>query len=285
MDVIATSFSMAFLVTFVHPITVLPDHPNSLQIRNGHEATPHHYTWMVTIQAEYSPNDFEHVSGGTLLNAHQVLTAAHVCRKFKFLKTKSRRMRCVFGKHDVSQQEVGQVAIRVKDVSCFPQVHYKKHLHDICIMELESGVPFTMQITPAILAAPGSSMAGPCLLIGWGSDGYLRVKPRLQQMTVTPQEISLCQELEPKFSLKNICSQDAASPDHGDSGGPVMCDVNGELRVFGVHSYNVGLRNNQVVAAHVDVREYAEFIADPLRNPNSCSITMCTGFNCLYNSF
>ncbi|XP_055350407.1 granzyme M-like [Paramacrobiotus metropolitanus] len=238
MAVVISSFLMATLVAMVYPLSLIPDNQNSLQIRGGREAIPHSYPWMVSVQKEYIPNHFEHVGGGTLINARQVLTAAHVCREFVFLKKEGRRMQSLLGKHDVTEVEEGEVAILIKAVHCFPNVHYEQHNHDICIMDLVDDVSFTDHIAPALLAVPGSEFAGLCILPGWGTNGYVRVTPRLQEMDVTPRDISLCRNLEPSFCTTYMCSKDTASPTHGDSGGPVMCHFNGELRVTGVHSYN-----------------------------------------------
>ncbi|XP_055350413.1 chymotrypsin-C-like [Paramacrobiotus metropolitanus] len=262
-----------------------PDVQNSLGIRFGREAIPHAYPWLVSIQMEYTTNHFMHQAGGTLINSKQVVTAAHVCREV--VKREGVRFRCLFGKHDVSQTEEGELVIGVKAVSCYKHFNYDKFLHDICVIQLQSEVPaFTSRISPATLADSESSLPRSCILAGWGSDGYWPVTPKLQEMTVSLMDISVCQKLDPLFPKIDICSQDKPYPKHGDSGGPLMCKFNGQLKVVGVHSYLVKKKAGDMrCAAHTDIRLYGDFIAKPPKDPKYClgGRPTCSGPNCIWN--
>ena len=199
-----------------------------LKIIDGTETQIHEYPWMVSLQIGGS-----HFCGGSLINEHWVLTAAH-CLEFGNVPDFLSRLNVVLSDHDLNvDTEATQVYRGVSKIVVYPWWHnIAGSSGDIALIQLNQPVQFTTTIRPICLPTNAEDTYGSELgtTIGWGitEDGeqsaFLReVELNILENTTCyenyrPLDVEIrkdmiCTFLGPK-GTENICS--------GDSGGPLM---------------------------------------------------------------
>jgi len=197
-------------------------------IVGGVSAQKGFYPWQVAI---YYDGDF--LCGGSLIDDKHVLTAAHC---FKYLSLDFSRYEVVLGDHDRSKDEGTEASMKVKDISQHEEYKFESDTHDIAIIELQSMVIYSDDITPICLPPAEAVLpkGSKCYLTGWGKtrhDGtsvnklmevkmpivgrdHCQVRNAFNYHVVNDRMI--CAGYDDGFTFASGC--------HGDSGGPLACE-------------------------------------------------------------
>ena len=217
-----------------------------LKIIDGTETEIHEYPWMVSLQVGGS-----HFCGGSLINEHWVLTAAH-CLEFGNVPDFLNRLNVVLSDHDLNTtSETTQVYRGVSKIVVYPWWHnIAGSSGDIALLQLDQPVQYTTTIRPICLPTNPEDTYGSQVgtTIGWGitEDGaqseFLRevelnilenvtCYENYRPLDVEIRKDMICTFLGPK-GTENICS--------GDSGGPLMVpNKRGRFTHVGLTSFSL----------------------------------------------
>ncbi|XP_072509182.1 serine protease 38-like isoform X1 [Notamacropus eugenii] len=206
------------------------------RVLGGENAVEGEWPWQVS----FFYRGF-HTCGGSVLNKHWVLTAAHCFDQvLNFLDLFE-----VFAGFTDLQMSDGQGQRReIAMVIIHPR--YKlthPNGNDIALVQLKTPLKFTSFVLPVCLPSPTIDLqkTNTCWVTGWGK---MRVSGtlvhRLQEAQVPLLDQLLCQILYGSFVLIQedmICASDLSkgkSPCEGDSGGPLVCKFNDTWVQIGV---------------------------------------------------
>nr|CAA41441.2 preproacrosin [Rattus sp.] len=208
-----------------------------IRIVGGQTSSRWAWPWMVSLQIFTSHNSRRyHACGGSLLNSHWVLTAAHC---FDNKKRKVYDWRLVFGAHEI---EYG----RNKPVKEPQQERYvqKIVIHEKYNAVTEGNDIALLKVTPPVtcgdFVGPGCLphfKSGPpriphtCYVTGWGyiKDNAPRPSPVLMEARVDLIDLDLCNSTQwynGRVTSTNVCAgypEGKIDTCQGDSGGPLMC--------------------------------------------------------------
>ncbi|XP_062889264.1 chymotrypsin-like elastase family member 2A [Mobula hypostoma] len=230
----------AFLLAGAYGCGVQRIPPLNPKVVGGVEAVPHSWPWQVSLQnQEYGY--WEHACGGSLIADNWILTAAHCF-------TDCPRCRVVLGAHNIKDPEAGSVVIRIDRRKFFVHKKWNSILfagNDIALIKLTSPVTLSKQIDLICLPKAGTllPLRYPCYITGWGrfyTNGPFADK--LQQVRVPTFNYAQCSSPGGWRPLKSImmCAggDGIVSACHGDSGGPLNCQVAAERwEVHGITSF------------------------------------------------
>ncbi|XP_045869356.1 acrosin [Meles meles] len=249
------------------------------RIVGGQETTIGAWPWMVSLQVFTSHNNRRyHACGGTLLNSHWLLTAAHCF----ISKKKVYDWRLIFGASEIvygndkpakpPQQEryVEKIIIHEKYV---PSLEH----NDIALMKITPPVPCGQFIGTGCLP---QFRAGPpripqvCWVAGWGflKEKVYRVTPTLQEARVNLIDLDLCNSTQwynGRIRSTNVCAgypEGKIDTCQGDSGGPLMCrdNVANTYVVVGITSWGVGCARAKRPGVYTATWPYLSWIASKI---------------------
>ncbi|CAH6791354.1 acrosin isoform X1 [Phodopus roborovskii] len=250
-----------------------------IRIVGGQTAQRGAWPWMVSLQIFMSHNSRRyHACGGSLLNSHWVLTAAHCFDN----KKKVYDWRLVFGAQEI---EYG----RNKPVKEPLQERYvqKIIIHEKYNIVTEGNDIALLKITPPVACGsfigPGCLphfKAGPpkipqtCYVTGWG---YIREKaprpsPVLMEARVDLIDLDLCNSTQwynGRVTSTNVCAgypEGKIDTCQGDSGGPLMCrdNVDSPFVVVGITSWGVGCARAKRPGVYTATWDYLDWIASKI---------------------
>uniref|UniRef100_I3MWU7 pancreatic elastase II n=1 Tax=Ictidomys tridecemlineatus TaxID=43179 RepID=I3MWU7_ICTTR len=225
----------------------LPTHlPQLSRVVGGEAATPNSWPWQVSLQ--YSAyGQWHHTCGGSLVAKNWVLTAAHCI-------SSSRTYRVVLGRHSLSTEEAGSLAVKVSKAI----VHQKWNNNlaqgnDIALLKLATPVTLTDKIQLACLPPAGTILPNnyPCYVTGWGRLQTNGASPDiLQQGLLLVVNYATCSSASwwgSSVKTTMVCAggDGVTSSCNGDSGGPLNCQAaDGKWQVHGVVSFGSTLGCN-----------------------------------------
>jgi len=183
--------------------------------------------------------------GGTIIGPRHVVTAAHcVAGRTQYPTYFTIRV----GEHDTRETEGSEADYRVSRVFQHPRYNYPTRINnDIAVFELERPIVFNKYVQPACLPKKDVPVGTECYITGWGKirhPGYMT--HTLQQARLSVPSNDVCQKKNfPYIGIKvtqtMICGGDGGrshkSGCHGDSGGPFVCEVNGQWELHGAVSH------------------------------------------------
>ncbi|XP_008571074.1 PREDICTED: chymotrypsin-like elastase family member 2A [Galeopterus variegatus] len=225
-----------------------PTHPPQLsRVVGGNDVSPNSWPWQASLQ--YSSNgQWRHTCGGSLVAKNWVLTAAHCI-------SSSRTYRVVLGRHNLSAEESGSLAVKVSKLV----VH--KHWNssqlskgnDIALLKLAVSVSLTDKIQLACLPPADTVLANnyPCYVTGWGRLQTNGILPDILQqgrlLVVSHTKCSSSDWWGSSVKTNMVCAggDGVISSCNGDSGGPLNCQAaNGQWQVHGIVSFGSSLGCN-----------------------------------------
>jgi trypsin len=215
----------------------------STKIVGGYEAQPGAWPWMVGLVYSAAPTVYDgQYCGGVLISSRWVLTAAH-CVKGESISD----FYVVSGVHDLSTDTGSKLG--VKQIIQHPEYNSYKNNYDFALLELTVDAPEKPVAIYSGLSFDGvdASLTGKvATIVGWGSTSpYGDIYPeRLQQVELPIISNTTCSEAYSSEITDNmICagySEGGKDSCYGDSGGPLMVQIDGEWVHAGVVSWGQG---------------------------------------------
>ncbi|XP_025030783.1 transmembrane protease serine 12-like [Python bivittatus] len=248
------------------------------RIVGGRESVQGAWPWQVSLQIYQRGAGFLHLCGGSLINNHTVLTAAHCSTK----NQAPEMWRAVIGLHHLFKHRIYTIKSRVKAI----KVHYyydtEEYRNDIALFQLSKSITYSDYIQPICL--PNSTLVltsdMTCYITGWG------MKKEKGKASYTLQEAQL------KLFPLNICNQytwyagtvssttfcagsetGAVDSCQGDSGGPLVCYLSdSKYYLIGITSYGVGCGRPRFPGIYTSLPKYRHWVEKQLSETNTVSI-------------
>ncbi|KAJ8979419.1 hypothetical protein NQ317_002199 [Molorchus minor] len=255
------------------------------KIRNGEDAEFNEFPWMALLSYK-TANGPDFQCGGTIINDHYILTAAHCVVNVSFPLISVR-----VGEYDLGSKvdcsEKDECLPPVQDLE-IEQIIYPEdynvtlYANDIALIRVASKIDLTREnahpICLPILEEVRTREFNKGIVTGWGfTDPQGKTTDVLQKVTLDSRKLSICKNayvVEPAIKLnhKQLCIGGIAKKDscRGDSGGPfhVPLHFNEEGRYvqFGVVSIGpLYCGYEGVPGIYTKVTYYMDWILDNLK--------------------
>ncbi|XP_006146478.1 brain-specific serine protease 4 isoform X2 [Tupaia chinensis] len=216
------------------------------RIVGGQDSTDAEWPWVVSIQKNGT-----HHCAGSLLTSRWVVTAAHC---FKGLNKPS-QFSVLLGAWQLGNPGPRAQKVGIAWAHAHPVYSWKEGAPaDIALVRLEHPVQFSERVLPICL--PDASVHLPadtaCWIAGWGSihEGVPLPQPQtLQKLKVPIIDSEVCSRLYWRGAGQGAITEDMLCAGYlegerdaclGDSGGPLMCQVDGSWLLAGVISWGEG---------------------------------------------
>jgi len=263
-----------FLCVFTFVIQVLFVHCGiHIMQSSGKPPEPHQYPWILSLQKSRTSNHWKHDCGAALISVSEnlsqsdiVITAAHCfseCRRPNMKDIPADKLRTyqiIAGQHFLNKTE-GQQRLGLNRVKCNPNWNTGQngYQHDIAIVRLNSAINFSEIVKAIRLPSLNQKIDDDhiCTVAGWGKVNDNHHPIALQHATVKIKNEEECanewqHSIEAKYDSKYmICagrhensSTNEQPSEHqkvvclGDSGSPLMCDINGVPTIVGIVSFS-----------------------------------------------
>ncbi|XP_012877635.1 PREDICTED: chymotrypsin-like elastase family member 2A [Dipodomys ordii] len=221
--------------------------PDLGRVVGGQNASPNSWPWQVSLQYS-SGGQWYHTCGGSLVATNWVLTAAHCI-------SNTNTYRVVLGRHRLSTEESGSLAIRVSKHILHENWNPNQVAqgNDIALLKLASHATLSNKIQLARLPAAGTILPNnyPCYVTGWGRLITGGPSPDiLQQGRLLVVDFATCSKptwwgSAVKTTMVCAGGDGVISSCNGDSGGPLNCQTSsGQWQVHGVVSFGSSLGCN-----------------------------------------
>ncbi|XP_054283165.1 trypsin-1-like [Macrosteles quadrilineatus] len=232
------------------------------RIVGGETATKGEFPWLVSLTKNGG-----HFCGGTLVNKHWVLTAAHcLCSGTDTLGTTG--LRVTLSQHNLLQG--GDLRLPVTKVILHPDFRCASYDSDLALLRLGAAAPWSSGVLPACFSDPTAEEA---TVAGWGWTEENSSKGKranvLRKVRLSIVDNMLCQEwyLSQGKALRVQDSQLCAGVEAGgkdacwaDSGGPLMVGEEGEMAVVGVVSTGVGCARPRLPGLYTRVATFLKWM-------------------------
>lgn len=229
------------------------------RIVGGERSSILQYPWMAGVSA------FNFIfCGGALINDRYILTVAH-CFKEDYLKAHA----SVF--LGVTYRDEQQVQYKVEKV--IQHELYNKTIkgrYDIALVKLAEPMIFTEKIRPICLPLPTidvTDLYG--IVTGWGvlSHGG-GVSEELRGVPMRIMDNGNCHKIFDRVDDNNICAGGEEGRDacQGDSGSPLIVEVDDVHRLMGVVSWGVGCARKDYPGVFTSVQHYLPWIIEHTRD-------------------
>ncbi|XP_025084188.1 transmembrane protease serine 9-like [Pomacea canaliculata] len=228
------------------------------RILGGQQATAGEYPWQVSLLY-----NGQHLCGGTIIDSHWILTAAHC-----FDDTYSNYWKVGVGTTDLRSMSSTHVH-SVTGIYVHENYQAGGYIYDIALMKLATPLTLTgRDVRSACLPEAGEKFDGMvCTVTGWGStheDGD--VVRFLQEVDLPILTNSLCSYYlnEGDVHDYNMCAgytQGGKDSCQGDSGGPLVCKHNGVWKLAGVVSWGYGCGKTYSPGVYTRVSSFLNWIA------------------------
>ncbi|KAM4807788.1 acrosin-like [Rhinophrynus dorsalis] len=246
------------------------------------EAVPGNWPWIVSIQ-EPLDDGFGHVCGGTVLNNHWVLTAAHC---FHNRSDTFYSWRVMLGQNqltDVSNTtQIRKIAVKIQHEEYNPNIQK----NDIALLRLDKPIEFSDHIQPACL--PGKNKIvrrmTECHIAGWGitTEASQEASDILQEVSVGMVFPKLCNSTNWYNGLVgeyNLCAgfeHGNINSCQGESGGPLMCREKADpvYSVMGVGSWGFSCSHGLSQGVYTSTQFYLDWIIKNVESDKSKLMTM-----------
>lgn len=228
----------------------------SLRIIGGQSASKGRWPWQVAILNRFK----EAFCGGTLVAPQWVLTAAHCIRKRLFVRV---------GEHDLGATEGTEQDYRVVNIHVHPEYDPETVDNDIALLKLSS--PSEMNRHVQLACVPKHNDPLPrdrqCTILGWGKEKDVAIfgTDVLNEAKVPIVNISNCLDVYKDYYITDnmFCAgyrRGRVDSCAGDSGGPLLCEVDNRWHVYGVTSFGEGCGRKGKYGIYVKVPNYVTWM-------------------------
>ncbi|XP_073445187.1 acrosin-like [Dendrobates tinctorius] len=248
------------------------------RIVGGRDAQPGSWPWLVSIQLPIDEDTFIHQCGGSILNNHWVVTAAHC---FKNHEDDVYSWRLVFGLYQLSvfgpETEIRGISRKI--------IHENYDLeteeNDIAMLSVERPINYNRFIQPACLPRKTSdvSVKTDCYIAGWGVLEEEATEPSdfLQEAQVQLIPNKKCNSrswYNGAVGVYNLCAgyeKGGIDSCQGDSGGPLMCkEPNARIfSVVGITSWGSGCAQARSPGVYSSTQYFLTWILEKLESTPS----------------
>ena len=160
----------------------VPDMPESLRVKpefrfpvveddskivGGEEVTPNSIPYQVSFQDKplFGGNPF-HFCGGAVIDANNVLTAAHCCRG-----QNAGDVQIVAGEHTIYSEEGNEQTVDIAKIIVHEDYGSFSHENDVCILQLASPLELNDKVQGLPMPEQGQDWAAgsKAIVSGWGT--------------------------------------------------------------------------------------------------------------------
>ncbi|CAK6976630.1 serine protease 27-like [Scomber scombrus] len=226
------------------------------RIVGGQNSSPGSWPWQADLYL-----DGTHHCGGSLINEHWVLTAAHCIAEGSLV--------VYLGRHSLSGSNVNEVSRAVVKVITHPHYDPLTYDNDIALLKLNDSVSFTDYIQPVCLASEGSTFHAGTInwVTGWGATRNISNNGDiLQEVDVPITGHNECNCYYHDQITKNmICAgykEGGKDSCQGDSGGPMVTKMGQIWIQSGVVSFGDGCAVAMKPGVYARVSEYEDWISN-----------------------
>ncbi|XP_012510847.1 PREDICTED: transmembrane protease serine 4 isoform X2 [Propithecus coquereli] len=226
------------------------------RVVGGAEASVDSWPWQVSIQ--YNKH---HICGGSILDAHWILTAAHCFRMF--LDVPNWKVRA--GSDRLGNSHSLSVA-KIIVIESNPMYPKEK---DIALVKLQHPLRFSATVRPICLPFFDEELAPatPLWVIGWGvTEGHGgKMSDVLMQASVQVIDSTRCNAedaYQGEVTEKMLCAgipEGGVDTCQGDSGGPLMYQSD-QWQVVGIVSWGYGCGSPSTPGVYTKVTAYLNWI-------------------------
>ncbi|XP_025096525.1 uncharacterized protein LOC112565332 [Pomacea canaliculata] len=232
------------------------------------------YPWQVGVQKVYSidENGYKttgHWCGGTIINRHWVLSAAHC-----FLSLGKSQVMLKVGDYSHKVSDPGEQTLEVEELISHPSYDYETHDYDIALLKVKSvvgeSIAYNNYVQAACLPSLDTSYTSrtKCYISGWGETGAGNTNI-LRAAAVPVLSHNLCSYLyKGELTRRMLCAgyiEGGIDTCQGDSGGPLVCDINGVYTIVGVTSWGFGCGNPRSPGVYTDTLELLSWIEETIQ--------------------
>ncbi|XP_028437863.1 trypsin [Perca flavescens] len=225
------------------------------RIVGGYAPVPHSIKYIVSIQTTQR----QHLCGGSLINKHWVITAAHC-------NIGVDKMMIVAGDYSLTIYEGTEQEILPQLLVPHPQYNRTTTNNDIMLIKLKAPVYLNSYVSIALLPRQGASVAEGrvCRVSGWGytSPSGGQIPSTLRTITlpiVSTEKCNSSESFNGNITENMLCagfSTGGKDACQGDSGGPLVC----EGRVYGLVSWGRGCADAQFPGVYTAVSKFRRWI-------------------------
>ncbi|XP_008139902.2 brain-specific serine protease 4 [Eptesicus fuscus] len=237
------------------------------RIVGGEDSADAEWPWIVSIQKNGT-----HHCAGSLLTRRWVVTAAHC---FKGTLNKPSQFSVLLGAWQLENPGPRSQEVGIAWALPHPVYSWKEGSRaDIALVRLEHPIQFSERILPICL--PDSSIHLPpntnCWIAGWGSvhDGVPLPHPQtLQKLKVPIIDSEICGRLYWRGAGQEAITEDMLCAGYlegerdaclGDSGGPLMCQVEGSWLLAGIISWGEGCAERNRPGVYISLASHRSWV-------------------------
>ncbi|XP_059566918.1 transmembrane protease serine 4 [Myotis daubentonii] len=232
------------------------DSPKAPRVVGGQQASVESWPWQVSIQYHQ-----QHVCGGSILDPHWVLTAAHCFRKH--LDVPGWKVR-------VGSDRLGSFpALPVAKIFVAEQNATSPKEKDIALVRLRDPLTLSGLVRPICLPFSDEELppATPVWVIGWGftEQGAGKMSDQLLQASVQVIDRARCNAedaYQGEVTAEMLCAgvlQGGVDTCQGDSGGPLM-HHSSQWHIVGIVSWGHGCGGPSTPGVYTKVAAYLSWI-------------------------
>jgi len=226
--------------------------------------------WMAQIQLKYAASEDNHHCGGTILSEDMILTASHCLSYFYH------DMKVVVGQYYQDRRDPNEQIFDIEDVTqhkSWDSIATGTFSNDIAIIKLRQPIVFSKNVYAATLPTSDIPADTNCTVIGWGKthvDQFQKPYSNcLREVTVPIVGFEECQKMyeNDPSRIKVLKGMMCAGYKEGgkdscgaDSGGPLICKVNGEKHIQGIVSWGTKCGSPNKPGVYTNVKHYLPWI-------------------------
>uniref|UniRef100_A0A8C9AGT8 Serine protease 22 n=1 Tax=Prolemur simus TaxID=1328070 RepID=A0A8C9AGT8_PROSS len=237
------------------------------RVVGGQDSADAEWPWVVSIQKNGT-----HHCAGSLLSSRWVATAAHC---FKGNLDKPSLFSVLLGAWQLGRPGPRSQKVGIAWVLPHPVYSWKEGARaDIALVRLEHPIQFSERILPICLPDPSVHLPADtdCWIVGWGSvqDGVPLHHPQtLQKLKVPIIDWETCSRLYWRGAGQGAITEDMLCAGYlegqrdaclGDSGGPLMCRVDGAWLLAGVISWGEGCAERNRPGVYTSVSAHRAWV-------------------------